>query len=184
MDEQRLIIAAQKGSDAAFEELIEHYRTKIYMVCLRILRAEDDAQDAAQDCMIKVYLSLNRYHFRSSFATWVYSVARNTAVDHMRQRDKNKNISLDALPDGGESLLILEGGTGEFTEQNDFVNELIELVNKLPEEQRKCVILKDIDGYSCEEVSEITGYPPGTVKSRLHRGRERLQKLIKDRGLM
>lgn len=183
MEERQLICAAQKGDDAAFEELIGRYQAKIYGVCLRFLCSEEDARDAAQDCMIKIYLSLKSFRFRSAFSTWVYTVARNTALDHRRKRETRRGISLDALPDGGESLVILEDRTGESAEDAELRATLAELVNRLPEAQRRCVILKDIDGYSCEEIAEITGDALGTVKSRIHRGRNRLQEMLRERGL-
>jgi len=184
MQEKQLIVAARKGDDAAFEKLIERYRAKIYGICLRLLCAEDDAADAAQETMIKIYLSLGHYHFRASFATWVYALAKNTALDHRRRRSFHREVSMDALPDGGESLIILEDRTGEALEARERRQELIRLIHMLPEEQRICLILKDMDGYSCEEIAEITGFTLGTVKSRLHRGRDRLQKLIRESVLL
>ena len=184
MDERQLIIAARKGDDGAFEKLIERYRVKIYGICLRLLCDEHKARDAAQDAMIKIYLSLKHYHFRSAFATWVYSIARNTAMDLRRKNERKQDIALDGLPDGGESLVIVEDRTGESLEQRELRRELAEMIRQLPEEQRRCVILKDIDGYSCEEIAEIVGISAGTVKSRLHRGRDRLQRMIRESGLL
>lgn len=184
MDERQLILAARKGDDAAFEKLIERYRVRIYSICLRLLCDANEAGEAAQETMVKVYLSLKHYHFRSSFATWVYTLARNTALDQRRRAERRKDISLDELPDGGECLVMVEDRTGEALEQRELRRELAEMIRQLPEEQRRCLILKDIDGYSCEEIAGIVGISEGTVKSRLHRGRDRLQKMIRESGLL
>lgn len=183
MEEQKLICRARKGDDAAFEALIERYRAKIYAVCLRILCAEQDAQDAAQDAMIKMYCSMSRYNFRSSFATWAFSIARNTALDHLRSLKRSRNESYDDLASQGASLFVLDDITAESAEKHVLSETICELVNQLPKEMRICLILKDIDGYSCEDIAVILKQPLGTVKSRIHRARTRLQDLIRKNGI-
>ncbi len=183
MEEQKLISRARKGDDAAFEALIERYRAKIYAVCLRILCAEQDAQDACQEAMIKMYCSINRYNFRSNFSTWVYSITRNTALDHLRAVKRDRNDSYDELAEMGASMFVLDDVTSEAVERSDLSAKVAELVNQLPKEMRICLILKDIDGYSCEDISAILKQPLGTVKSRLHRARNRLQELIRKNGV-
>ena len=184
MDEQKLICRAQKGDDRAFEALIERYRAKIYSICLRFLCAEQDAQDAAQEAMIKIYCTLGKYHSRSSFATWVYAITRNAALDHLRALRRSRNESYDDLAEQGGAIFILDDVTAESAEAADRKRILTELINRIPKEMRICLILKDIDGYSCEDIAVILRQPIGTVKSRLHRGRARLQELIRKSGVL
>ena len=183
MEEHKLISRARKGDDAAFEALIERYRAKIYAICLRILCAEQDAQDAAQEAMIKMYCSINRYNFRSTFATWAYTIARNTALDHLRMLKRSRNESYDELAAQGAAIFDIDDITAESVERNDLSGILRDLVNQLPKDMRNCLILKDIDGYSCEDIAVILNQPIGTVKSRLHRARARLMELIRKNGL-
>jgi len=182
MDEQRLICRARKGDDRALEALIERYRAKIYSICLRFLCAEQDAQDAAQEAMIKIYCSLGKYNSRASFATWIYAITRNTALDHLRAIRRDRNESYDELVKQSGALFIAEDITASAAEKSERSAELVRLVNQLPQEQRICLILKDIDGYSCEDIAVILKQPLGTVKSRLHRARGRLQEMIRKNG--
>ena len=178
MEEKLLIKRAAKGDDSAFEMLAGAYQGKIYSICLRVLKNETDAADAMQNALIKIYVHIGKYSGKSSFSTWVYAVARNTALDFARSKKKEVSIEeLLYLPDMQEG----QSSTERRAEDNEQRRVLAAMINALPQEQRLCILLKDIDGYAIEEIAEIVKAPVGTVKSRLHRAREKLRMLLKEK---
>ena len=179
MTDDLLVQKAIDGDDNAFEKIIAEFQPRIYSVCFRLLQSEQDAQDACQDTIIKIYLNINKFHFKSSFATWVYTIARNTAIDNLK---KNKyTVSADELNESGFDIPHYD--TPESIVIKDYaVLQLSEYINMLSHEHRQCLILKDIDGYSLDDIVQILHIPKGTVKSRLHRAREQLHKIIMDHG--
>ncbi len=182
MDEARLIRSAARGNTAAFTALTERYRQRIFAVCFRVLKNNADAQDAAQEALVKIYLKLSSFGFKSQFSSWVFTIARNSALDLLRK--KKQDVSMEALSESGFELpspgLLPETSA----EHAELKLTLTALINSLPPEQRDCLVLMDMDGYSIEEIGEILSIPTGTVKSRLHRGREKLRDMLKKEGIL
>lgn len=171
MDENKLITLAQKGDMLAFQTLLEQYQNKIYAIALRFCRNGEDAQDVAQEAAIKIYRALARYHGRSAFSTWVYAITRNAALDFLRKRSKmqGREYSMEA---GEFHMVLSENHSEDFVEQRERLKELLTLIEALPGPQREILILRDIDGYTYEEIAQILAINKGTVKSRLSRARE------------
>ncbi len=180
MIDEVIIKRAAKGEDKAFNKIALEYRDKIYSVCLRITKNEHDAFDASQETLIKIYFNLKKFNFKSSLATWIYRIAYNAAIDIVRKRKEYIDIY------ESESLIsaYLENKDGPdiAAEKNETKRELLRAVDSLKEEYKTAVVLRDIDGYSYEEISEITGVPKGTVKSRVSRGRECLRRILYKSG--
>lgn len=175
MRDELLIKRAKKGDINAFEELAIKYRDKIYAVCLRITKNEADAFDAAQECLIKIYLKIEFFDMKSEFSTWVYTIAKNTSLDIIRKRKRERfGEETEFLIDNVVDKIVPEGETL----RSELRREIIEKVNMLPEEQRQAIILRDIEGYSYTEAAEILKISQGTFKSRLYRARERLRQSI------
>ena len=175
MDENQLIALAQKGDMQAFQKLLERYENKIYAVALRFCRNSEDAWDVAQEAAIKIYRALAKYHGRSAFSTWTYAITKNTALDFLRKRSKmhGREYSMEA----SEFHMVFSEAHGEdFVEQRERLKNLLTLIEALPEPQRKVIILRDIDGYSYEEIAQILAVSKGTVKSRLSRARETIRR--------
>lgn len=183
-DEKLLLSKAIKGDIDSFEALIENYQTKAYNIALRILGNEEDAKDAVQDAFIKIYRSLSKFRGDSSFYTWVYRIVTNTCYDLIKKRkkDQNKVTSLTSYDNSRE---------GEIEDIKDIVYEpekmidrkedkeaIIRCLNKLSYDHKIIIILRDIQGFSYEEISQILDCSEGTVKSRINRARHKLKEII------
>jgi RNA polymerase sigma-70 factor, ECF subfamily len=182
-DDEALIRSFLKGHNSAFDDLMQRHQDRIFNLCNRFLGDAFDAHDMAQDIFIKAFRNLNTFRFESSFSTWLYRIAVNTCNNRLKSLEirfkrKLRSISgsndpengdgLSDLPDGGKSPL----GRLEEKERSDLIQKAI---NALPKDKRMVVILRDIEGLSYEEIACITGFTPGTVKSKLARARQRLK---------
>lgn len=170
MQEKTLIQRAAKGDLDAFEELARLYEKKIFALCLRYTCHRQDAEDVAQTTLLKLYRTLPQFAFRSSFATWVYQVTKNTCLDYLRvKKRRQEHLSLEIT----ENVIEDENTAnpeGQWIDK-EAVLELRRFIERLPEEQRAVLVLRDVDGYHYQEIAEILGVTEGTVKSRLSRAR-------------
>ena len=179
--EKDLIRRAKRGDLLAFEDLISGYEKKVYNTVYRFFNNVEDAMDITQEIFIKVFTSLHGFRENSSFSTWLYRIAVNTCIDFLRKKRE------DTLPIKEEMAISSEIKFGshtelpeEFVEKQELKQALMKAINTLPEEQRMCVILRDIQGFSYTEISDILMCSLGTVKSRLYRGRRALRKRLKN----
>ena len=176
----RLVQEAVNGSDIAFETLVNKYQPKIYSLCFRMLKSEQDAQDACQNTLVNIYLNIKNFKFKSSFSTWIYTIAKNSALDIIRKR--NDEISLYDYVENSSDFIYSLSTESLVVKKNEY-EFIINAINTLDNVKRQCIILKDVEGYSLEEISQILNIPKGTVKSRLHRARENLLLMISDSGI-
>lgn len=179
MDEKRLVALAQKGEIAAFETLIEAYETRIYNLAYRMLGDAEDARDVAQETFLKAYSALGRFRGDASFSTWIYRIGRNCSLDAIRARTRSRTYSLDAPVDTGDGEVTRQV-KGDLPDPDEVVltQERQDVINsalaELPDHHRAVVVLRDIEGFSYEEIAEILEVRLGTVKSRLYRARTAL----------
>ncbi|MDR0405935.1 MAG: RNA polymerase sigma factor [Clostridiales bacterium] len=171
MNDSDLIARAKNGDTAAFETLIEAYQSKVYNLAYKMLYNREDAADAAQDALIKIYKSLGAFQGKSKFSTWVYRLTYNICIDALRRR-RTETIPIDdALADGGANP------AGE-AERRERVREIYRAISGLSPDHRAAVVLRDIDGHSYDEIAEILDCSVGTVKSRISRARDRLKEIL------
>lgn len=181
-----LLDMAKKGNAAAFEELIEIHQKKVYNIALRMMGNPDDASELAQEAFIKAYRSIRNFREESTFSTWIYRIATNVCLDELRKRKNRNVVYLDEdfkLEDGDMKRQVEDSAPTpdaiyERAEISRVVNEAIQ---SLSEEHRLVLILRDIQGYSYEEISEMLKCPEGTIKSRINRGRQALKDLLLSR---
>jgi len=173
LQEALLLRRAQKGDSQAFEALVAPYEKRIYALCLRITCNREDALDAAQETMIRCWKGLPAYRGQARFGTWLYRIAVNTSVDMMRRRKPGVD-SLEKLQEAGIEPSAGDGDPQTWTETRQRREKIAQGLAKLPEELRTALVLRDIQGFSYEEIAEILSSPLGTVKSRISRGREKL----------
>lgn len=176
-----LIKSFQNGNLQVFEELIKPHEKKIYNIALKLVKNEQDAYDLAQESLIKIYKSLNRFEYKSNFSTWIYRIAYNTSIDYLRKNNNNGwTMSLDEENENGVKFEVEDTlPTPEEIFEMKITKELIkEAVDKLDDTQRAVVVLRDVEGLSYEEISEVTDLNIGTVKSRINRGRKKLQETL------
>ena len=181
--EKNFLERAKSGDIAAFEQLIESYQRKIFNIALRMLGNYDDAGDLTQEVLIRIYKSIKSFKEQSSFSTWIYRITTNVCLDEIRRRRNRKAISLDEeikLDDGDMKRQIEsdEPSPEETAEAEDLKRIVNDAIARLSEEHRTVIVLRDIQGLSYEEISEVLKCPEGTVKSRINRARQALKNIL------
>jgi RNA polymerase sigma-70 factor (ECF subfamily) len=185
-DDAALVERARANDPAAFDELVERYKQRVYATIYHMTSNHEDANDLAQETFIRAYKNLHRFKGDSSFYTWLYRIAVNTTINFLnshRRRAKN-NLSLDDVdariqddPD------FIERTSGEGPDREVAANELMQQLNvalqKLSPDHRLVVTLYDIQGLSHAEIARITNSSEGTVRSRLYYARLQLQQLLR-----
>ena len=182
MNERELIARLQKRAEAAFEELIRQYEKKVYTLCFRMCGNSEDAEEAAQDAFLALWRGIDRFRQESSLSTWIYRLATNACIDTLRRRKKQSgSVSLD-----DEELFVDAVDTSpqpqETVEYREAQKLLQEGLSALPEEYRKVLILREIEGLSYTEIAESASIELGTVKSRISRGRSLLRNFLSGNG--
>lgn len=182
--EKDLVRRAKRGDISAFEDLISGYEKKVYNTAYRFFNNAEDAMDVSQEIFIKVFTSLRRFREDSSFSTWLYRIAVNTCIDFLRKKKEDvlpikEEIVMDDRTELGFHTELPE----EFVEKQEAKQAIMKAISTLPEEQRICIILRDVQGFSYTEISDILSCSLGTVKSRLCRGRRALKENLKDSEL-
>ena len=182
-----LVLRARAGDREAFRTLVERYQRKIAALALGMLRNRDDAQDIVQETFTKAYQHLDRFKGDSSFYTWLYRIAVNLCVDHQRRDTKQQLAPLD-LDDRNEGApLPLPDGPRpdqpfERTHDTEIAQGVRAAINELTPDHRAVILLREVEGLSYAEISEVLDCPKGTVMSRLHYARRQLQGRL--RGLL
>lgn len=181
-DETLLIQKAKAGDDRSFELLVEGCRTKAYNTALRYLRNEEDAMDALQESLIKVFRHLDKFKGDCKFNTWVYRIVVNTCNDILRKNSSLKQTeSLYKNSGEGETVIEIKDTAPtplEAFERLEDTQFLLDCLEMLSMEQKEIIILRDIQGFSYEQISEIQSCSVGTVKSRINRARGRLKMIF------
>lgn len=182
MNERELIARLQKRDEAAFEELIRQYEKKVYTLCFRMCGNSEDAEEAAQDAFLALWRGIDRFRQESSLSTWIYRLETNACIDTLRRRKKQSgSVSLD-----DEELFVDAVDTSpqpqETVEHRETQKLLQEGLSALPEEYRKVLILREIEGLSYTEIAESASIELGTVKSRISRGRSLLRNFLSGNG--
>jgi RNA polymerase sigma-70 factor (ECF subfamily) len=172
-DDEDLIRAAQSGDMASLEILLDRHHDRIRAVCARVVGNHADADDAAQMALISIVRNLERYDFRAKFTTWSYRIATNAAIDELRKHKRRPASSLDDADQHFEPVAL--GNMADATVARLDVNDGLD---QLPEEFRMPVILRDLCGLDYDQIAEVLEIAPGTVRSRIARGRGKLADLI------
>ncbi|WDV47300.1 sigma-70 family RNA polymerase sigma factor [Clostridiaceae bacterium M8S5] len=180
-NDEMLIKRCQKGDIDAFEILIESYEKIAYNIALKMIKNREDAMDVSQEAFIKVYKSINKFNFQASFSTWLYRIVVNTCIDFLKKEKKDLSIDSTIKTEDGEikSQIADTKNTPERILEKKLTRELVHnSINELSEIHKVAIILRDIHGFSYEEIAEITQTGKGTVKSRINRARIALKKII------
>ena len=185
MDEivKKRIKQVLKGDQNAFEEIVEIYKDRVFQLCFRMLGNRHESEDAAQEAFIRAFMNISSFNQKLKFSTWLYRIATNLCIDRLRKR--KPDYYLDAEVSGTEGLTMyshLPADTKlpeEELENSETQAQIQEEISKLPEKYRAVIILKYIEELSLNEISEILDLPLGTVKTRVHRGREALRNQLR-----
>jgi RNA polymerase sigma-70 factor (ECF subfamily) len=164
------------GRDAAFEELLRRYESKVYRLCCALLRDRAQAEDAAQESLVRAWKALDRYDGRASLSSWIYAITRNRCLTALEKRRP-----LDSLDELGEEAEFGLPATGQ--PDDGRAEQLLGLVELLPERLRRALVLYYYEERSVSEVALMLGCPEGTVKTLLFRARAALGQMLQRRGL-
>lgn len=187
-DEERRIIAQVCAGDAnAFEALVVAYQKQVYNLALRTVGNEEDAADMTQEVFLRAYRALGSFRGESKFSVWLYRLTTNVCIDFLRSRRRHPTVSLTAADEDDEQPQFdIPAGEASCPEQQLARSELRRAVvrglDQLPDDARKILILRELDGLSYAEIGKVLRLEPGTVKSRLFRARRRLCEFLRDDG--
>jgi len=180
---------AQHGHEPAFRELVRRYERPVFSLLYRMVRDRALAEDLAQETFIKVLNGIKSYNPQFKFSSWIFKIANNAAIDHLRKRDLD-TLSLDGsphatTPEEMSATALQLGDRGESPLQEVEARELGSAIEraiaKLRPEYRACILLRHVEGHSYEEIARIIDLPLGTVKTYIHRGRNELRVHLEDR---
>jgi RNA polymerase sigma-70 factor (ECF subfamily) len=186
LSDQEVVLAARRGSDAAYRELVRRYERPLFSLIYRMVRDRELAEDLTQETFIKALNALASYRPEFKFSSWIFKIANNAAIDQLRRREVN-TLSLDGsptaeTPDAVEATALQVSSKGE-TPLDELeareVGSAIEIaIAKLRPEYRSCIMLRHVEGLAYEEIAASLDLPLGTVKTYIHRARNELRQYL------
>ncbi len=188
-DDRALVQAAQAGDARAFRRLVERYQRRILQHALSMVKDPDEAMDIAQETFVRVHRYLPSFKGDSSFFTWTWRIATNLCFDQNRRRARSGRVGLPGSADetteaeleaGLDPLSAALAGPQRAAENRELRGKLAESLGALSDNHRAILLLRELDGLSYEELSEVLEIPRGTVMSRLFHARLKMQKLLRD----
>jgi RNA polymerase sigma-70 factor, ECF subfamily len=184
-EDRELVRLSQNGTEAAFEELVRRHQQRVFALVGGILRRPEDVQDVAQQVFLKAYLGIKRFDQRAAFSTWLYKIAVNECWDYLRKRKVRPLVYEADLSE--EQVSRLDGivsaerppqGPNERAETRELLERML---SALPEQDRQLLVLKEVEGFSVQELAEILKLNVNTVKVRLFRARGRIMDVYRRR---
>ncbi len=184
--DRQLVERVKRGDKRAFDLLVLKYQHKIVGLVSRYLRDQDEVVDVTQEAFIKAYRALPRFRGDSAFYTWLYRIAINTAKNHLvskSRRPPDTDLDIDAAEFQDNSAVLSDIDTPESRLATDQLEAVIyKAIDDLPEELKVAVTLREFEGLSYEEIADVMECPVGTVRSRIFRAREAIEKKIETLG--
>jgi len=178
IDDRELVRLSQNGTEAAFEELVRRHQQRVFALVAGILHRPDDVEDVAQQVFLKAYLGIKRFDQRAAFSTWLYKIAVNECWDYLRKRKVRPLVYEADLSE--EQVSRLDGIVSterppESASARAEIREILErMLEALPDQDRQLLVLKEVEGFSVQELAEILDLNVNTVKVRLFRARGRI----------
>ncbi|MEA1926636.1 MAG: sigma-70 family RNA polymerase sigma factor [Candidatus Auribacterota bacterium] len=184
-DDFQLVRAAGDGDQEAFGELVRKYQGKIYGLAYGMVGNHADADDLAQEIFLKTYRNITKFRFKSSFYTWLYRIALNTIISRRKKlhRDSHLELKPQVLDIEGSRYLSprLGGAKGDRAlSRKEMKKAIHRAIDNLSDKHKEVVVMHDIEGMPHKEIAKILSISEGTVRSRLHYARERLQKELEE----
>jgi RNA polymerase sigma-70 factor, ECF subfamily len=182
-DEKILLEKCRQGDVESFELLICDYQKKAFNIAYRILENIEDASDATQEAFIKVFKSIKDFKGESSFSTWLFRIVTNVSLDQLRVKKRNQVLYIDkeiVLEDDTITAEVADYSNmpEDVVDKKERISKIHKAINLLSEEHKTIIVLRDIQGFSYEEISQITNCSMGTVKSRINRARLSLKNIL------
>ena len=183
------MLRAQQGDPHAFRTIVEMFQNRVMRVMVSVLKCDRaTAEDLSQEVFLRVHKGLPGFDGQVRFAAWLHTISVNVAISEYRRRRAQKRdkrtLSIDAPVRGTDDLYLTPEGherdPSDNVHRREFLSRVRECVRELPDEYREAVVLRDMESLSYEEIAEALDLPPGTVRSRIHRGRLLLQHKLKE----
>jgi RNA polymerase sigma-70 factor (ECF subfamily) len=181
--DQEIVALARAGHEPAYRELIRRYERPLFSLVFRMVRDRELAEDLAQETFVKALNALDSYRPEFKFSSWIFKIANNAAIDHLRRRELD-TLSLDGsphaeTPEAIEATALQIGNRGESpldaVEAKELGGAIEHAIGLLRPEYRSCILLRHVEGRAYEEIAEILNLPLGTVKTYIHRARNELR---------
>lgn len=188
LSDPAVVALAKTGSEAAYKELISRYERPVFSLIFRMVRDREMAEDLAQETFIKVLNNLERYSPEFKFSSWLFKIANNLTIDHLRRR-RVETVSIEGAPDAvtvesakATSIAVVSQDQSplEELESRELGTAIEAAIANLRPEYRACILLRHVDDRSYEEIAEIVKLPLGTVKTYIHRARHELRAALGD----
>jgi RNA polymerase sigma-70 factor (ECF subfamily) len=186
LSDSDLVDLVQGGDATAFRGLVERFQGRIYAHIYGMIRNREEARDLTQEAFVKAYRNIGGFRREASFTTWLYRIASNVTIDHIRKHRRVRMSEFDERighQDQGDEVWDpdhLRRSPGKDLERAQLYGRIMDAMQKLTDDQRQVVLLREIEGFSYREISETMGIPEGTVMSRLFYARKKLQALLQD----
>ena len=179
-DEAELIERSSKGDSEAFGVLVERYQRRVVGVALAVVHNQDDAIELAQETFVRAYENLSKFESRSSFSTWLYRIAANLAIDFWRREGRHVVLHGEDADNEISKLPTTQGDSFKEVSRSELSARLKQALEELTPEHRAVILLREVEGMSYDEISDVLQCPRGTVMSRLHYARTHLRTILKD----
>ncbi|OZU87497.1 RNA polymerase sigma factor SigW [Virgibacillus indicus] len=173
----------KKGDQSAYEDVVSFFQNKIYQHCFRMLGNAHEAEDIAQEAFIRAYVNIHSFDDKRKFSTWLYRIATNLTIDRIRKRKPDYYLDAEVKGTDGldmySQLASKDRLPGEEVESIELQRYIHQEISGLPPKYRSIIMLRYLEEFSLQEISDILDIPLGTVKTRIHRGREALRKRLR-----
>jgi RNA polymerase sigma-70 factor, ECF subfamily len=179
-DETEVLELARRGDSQAFGALVERYQRRVIGVAQAIVHNQDDAVELAQETFIRAYENLAKFESRSSFSTWLYRITANLAIDFRRREGRHIVLRGEDADTEIQRLPSPRGDSFQETARAQLSGRINEALKELTPEHRAVILLREVEGLSYDEISDVLQVPRGTVMSRLHYARGRMRAILKD----
>lgn len=179
-EDAQLVRQCLAGDEAAWEEIVKQYSRRIYSLAYRFVGTHEAAEDLTQEVFLRIYRTLDQYDPQAgSLSNWLMRVARNLIIDDWRKRGRTPTEASDTLEAHAHHLKSRAESPQRLVERRQLSEQIQAAINKLSPELRTCIILRDLEELSYQEIVDLLKIPEGTVKSRINRGRIELAKILR-----
>jgi RNA polymerase sigma-70 factor (ECF subfamily) len=186
VSDQEVVQRASAGAESAYRELVRRYQRPVFSLIYRMVRDRELAEDLTQETFVKVLNAIDRYRPEYKFSSWIFKIANNAAIDHLRRRELD-TLSLEGGPDAvtADQIQATSLQLGDRTESpleeleaRELGTQIETAIGRLRPEYRSCIMMRHVEGRTYDEIAEILDLPLGTVKTYIHRARAELRELL------